>query len=565
MLNLFAALRNTSTRATWALGLSLALLTSAGCGKIRVNAPKDSATWVTESAPDNAAACLAEVCSETCCLEACVNTRVDPAHCGGCGLACGDNELCGGGICVCIPGTPDCPSTATESTCGPGENCATCAVGDERQCYDGPAHTLNVGTCVAGRQVCSSAGWSPCMYQVLPSPEPCEANEKDEDCNGVPDDDSDYDGDGWTHCGGDCCDSIHDRCDRPAFVNPGAYDYPNSVDDDCDGHVDNAPNQRCSNVSMTSNVSANRLLNAMDLCQFTTPDSENWGVLNATLSLADGTNRPDPMQMSVLTSFGSLVTPRANDTLAVLSSGRARGVNDPGHEPGDTSYSSWESGVNAPARYTAVHSSLQTASACPTADPLTQDSVLLRMKMRVPTNAQGFQYQFRFFSFEYPVYLCTQYNDFFLALLDSRHDMIPEDGNISFDRAGNPVTINSAFFTSCESLQCADPEIFSIQQGPDANHDGCVDSLTCNTDTNYCEGPYGACPDGPEDVRAFTESNNVGGGTSWLITTAPVVPGEIITLDFHIWDTTDSLLDSTVILDNFQWRFEPTGLSTSKQ
>ena len=52
---------------------------------------------------------------------------------------------------------------------------------------------------------------------------------------------------------------------------------------------------------------------------------------------------------------------------------------------------------------------------------------------------------------------------------------------------------------------------------------------------------------------------------SWLVTTAPVVPGEIITLDFHIWDTTDSLLDSTVILDNFQWRFEPTGLSTSKQ
>ena len=143
--------------------------------------------------------------------------------------------------------------------------------------------------------------------------------------------------------------------------------------------------------------------------------------------------------------------------------------------------------------------------------------------------------------------------------------MIPEDGNISFDRAGNPVTINSAFFTSCESLQCADPEIFSIQQGPDANHDGCVDSLTCNADTNLCEGPYGACPDGPDDVRAFTESNNVGGGTSWLVTTAPVVPGEIITLDFHIWDTTDSLLDSTVILDNFQWRFEPTGLSTSKQ
>ncbi len=43
------------------------------------------------------------------------------------------------------------------------------------------------------------------------------------------------------------------------------------------------------------------------------------------------------------------------------------------------------------------------------------------------------------------------------------------------------------------------------------------------------------------------------GGTAWLTTEAPVVPGETIVLDFLIWDTGDSELDSLVLLDNFRW------------
>ena len=52
------------------------------------------------------------------------------------------------------------------------------------------------------------------------------------------DEDVDADGDGFTTCGGDCCDST--ECANPALVNPGAFDVPgNGVDDDCDGMVDN--------------------------------------------------------------------------------------------------------------------------------------------------------------------------------------------------------------------------------------------------------------------------------------------------------------------------------------
>ncbi|HRZ79243.1 MAG TPA: hypothetical protein P5044_04480, partial [bacterium] len=50
--------------------------------------------------------------------------------------------------------------------------------------------------------------------------------------------------------------------------------------------------------------------------------------------------------------------------------------------------------------------------------------------------------------------------------------------------------------------------------------------------------------------------NGYGGGTKWLTTTAPVVPGETITLKFAIWDTGDTQVDSLVLIDNFRWNLE---------
>ena len=44
-----------------------------------------------------------------------------------------------------------------------------------------------------------------------------------------------------------------------------------------------------------------------------------------------------------------------------------------------------------------------------------------------------------------------------------------------------------------------------------------------------------------------------GGGTGWLTTSGNVVGGEIITLRFAIWDTSDPVFDSTVLIDDFEW------------
>ena len=167
-------------------------------------------------------------------------------------------------------------------------------------------------------------------------------------------------------------------------------------------------------------------------------------------------------------------------------------------------------------------------------------------------------------SFEQHKALGRQFGDLHIhpaAPKDSAHPEIPADGNISFDAAGNPVSVNNAFFTSCQPIACNDWNVL-LGGGPDSNLDGCVDALTCNTSTNQCESALGACPDGSGDVAAYTSNTSDAGGTAWLTTSAPVIPGEEITLEFHIWDTGDAVFDSLALLDNFRWKIEPTEVST---
>jgi hypothetical protein len=57
--------------------------------------------------------------------------------------------------------------------------------------------------------------------------------------------------------------------------------------------------------------------------------------------------------------------------------------------------------------------------------------------------------------------------------------------------------------------------------------------------------------------------NETGGGmTGWLTTQAPAQPWETLTLDLIIWDTGDQYYDSSVILDNWQWKPSPVPVST---
>ena len=59
-----------------------------------------------------------------------------------------------------------------------------------------------------------------------------------------------------------------------------------------------------------------------------------------------------------------------------------------------------------------------------------------------------------------------------------------------------------------------------------------------------------------------TGSTLDGGGTGWLETSGNVVGGETITLRIAIWDTSDAIYDSIVLLDNFQWSVEASDPGT---
>jgi hypothetical protein len=477
---------------------------------------------------------------------------------------CLDNQTCVDDACICSEGFSDCDGILINGCETQGE--CSCSIGDQRECYYGAPVTEGVGACTSGIETCNGNEWGPCEGQTLPIYELCEPDGIDQDCDGTIDEIEDADGDGFTMCDGDCCDDPMQHCaENPALVNPGAFDVAgNELDDDCDGVIDNEPATDCSETMVLDAATGSDLIMAMDLCQFTGDDPHKWGVIESITSNISGTSSPLEIQTSVLEGFsaGSMPT-RKNSTLTVLSSGDARGVEDPGYteDISDGVYAE----QSGPEDYLLAHNNeLVTADGCAVPDATFYDTVKVSAKIRVPTNAMGFQFEFRFFSYEYPQFICTEFNDFFLAMLTSEHSDIPEDKNISFDAAGNPVSVNNAFFTTCEPMTCQEPgTVYDAYSGyGDEDGDGCPGTLTCNEETDLCETSLGACPDGPEELLNFSTRTDNSGATSWLTTSAPVVPGEEITLEFLIWDTGDSSMDSLVLLDNFQWLLEPTELAT---
>ena len=98
---------------------------------------------------------------------------------------------------------------------------------------------------------------------------------------------------------------------------------------------------------------------------------------------------------------------------------------------------------------------LPAAPGCPA--PLSasaQDPIMLKLRVRVPTNARSFRFSTRFFSAEYPEWVCSPYNDFYVVLLDSGftgEPANPSDKNIAvYSGAGGlyPIGVNLAFGNS---------------------------------------------------------------------------------------------------------------------
>jgi hypothetical protein len=492
---------------------------------------------------------------ESCCASACVNLDDDAQHCGACDTSC---KSAAHSDAVCVKGECDRTCSGTFADCdGDAKNgCewdtdwggpCLCTPGETTTCYDGPPGTAGVAACKAGTHTCGDTGvfWTPCAGQVTPVPEKC-TNGKDDDCDGVIDNNPpDADGDGWTICDGDCCDTP-DCSPSPALINPGAFDDPSDgVDNDCNGTIDDTLVTACSTAAKFSGVTGMDVAKAMDLCQTAEASpvatKKTWGVISVAQLHADGTEFTTPteatdQQTAIKTGFGANVTPKKNATLAVLSTGMARDASDTGWVT-PISGTSFSSGIVFPgapplSTFLAQHSDglppgKCNADVCATGVSA-NDSVGVRLVIRAPTNAKGFSYDFRFFTAEYYSYQCTQFNDYYLALLTSGASGIPADRNISFDSLKNPVSVNNGFFQDCGG-----------------------NTLSCGT-----------CPFGTASLNGTGFDSVNGGATEWLTTDAPVVPGETFTLDLTIFDVGDHSYDSLVLLDNFRWSLDAVQVGT---
>ena len=497
------------------------------------------------------------------------------------------------------------PDTDEEPTDGGGIY-VSCTPGETMPCYEGPSGTQDVGICKSGVATCVEDGsdWSECVGQVLPDVEIC-GNGIDENCDGedmTPENAVDYDGDGFNYCTGDCCETGWESgcfgTDSPERINPDAYEMENdSLDNNCNGQVDE-PEAKCDDglVLAVGDYEGNavKLAQALGVCT---------GLISAELSLAgepvteqidtnpepckteNGTTscnynpqpRPsrekpyyesDYQTFAVENNFGGIMPTDGSAKIAILSTGP---WNDPTMNAqvatlaaGDMQTASKlpEDWLNmmpecaapkAPSCGGTVPQNGLTNQCAGKEIPVGQDPIMLTLKIKAPVNAEAFEFNLFFMSIEYPQTVCKDFNDFFIALLDSTYNeknpgaeyMNPYDKNLAKDEFGNPVGVDLApagLFKACR---------------PDCNN-GVNKWHSCVDETELIGTGFEA-----GNGLAMVACTSGHGGTGWLRVAGNIVPNEEFTLRFALWEQgevsygPDHSYDSTIVLDGFKWLPRP--------
>jgi hypothetical protein len=242
---------------------------------------------------------------------------------------------------------------------------------------------------------------------------------------------------------------------------------------------------------------------------------------------------PNANQHGVLPKFGNVVKPREGSRLGVLSSGYAREYNGTaGSAPFGGEFpigQAWSTNSTLPAGFP------KPATGC-VVDNEVNDLINLKLTLKAPPNVSGIKFDFNFYSSEWPAYICTNFNDGFIAYLTAKGFNNGKADNVSFDKDNNPVSVNNGFFDRCTPNTTT----------------GCMGMSTGTS----------SCPGGESELAgtgffnrgSYCGGQSTGGGaTGWLTSQAPVQAGETFTLEFMVWDTGDQILDSSVLIDNFTW------------
>ena len=392
--------------------------------------------------------------------------------------------------------------------------------------YQGKDGTEGVGPCKAGSRTCQDNGkWGSCSGEVIPVPESgnllC-SDGIDNDCNGVVDDGTDADGDGVGACS-DCCEST-EQCPDPKSAwnanDPSHACKYEAIDNNCDSGL--AP----------GSVDPYDYAKAIGICETATEDSANWGLIEAKITAPNGSLAVHDSSSGLVSAFGNVIKPKSGSYMLALTSGKIKNNKFTAYDPGSSGITS-----GAPKDWfeEAHNKQFPSAASCPKSGTSgkVNDAVMLEMKIKTPKTAKSFSFNIYFLTQEYFSFVCSSYNDFFIALLDSEYEsdnenlQNPDDKNLAMDEKGNPVGVNLApggLFTQCvNNSKTVNGELVEVTS--------CV---------------------GTEDLQG-TNGFEGHGGTGWLTTRGNIKGGEIITLRLAIWDLEDHYLDSLVLIDNFKW------------
>jgi hypothetical protein len=550
-----------------------------------VNDPANCGACAKQCAPGEV--CTSSQCALFCgsgtakCGNLCVDKLNDPKNCGACGKTCNAGQSCVNGTCgFCQPGFTQCNATCVNEKQDP-KNCGgcnvVCAVGtvcDQGGC----AATCSGGLSACGQQCldlqkdpnnCGMCG------KVCAQGESCKAGA----CQACDSATTDCDGDGWLVSDGDCCDKPGLCGANPELVNPGAIEVVgNGLDDNCNGKTDLFDVEDtipCDAALMANSQNPLDFAKAIGLCRQTTEmpallKDKTWGLIDAKLLRADGTVLQDFNSISIRNSFGS-ISPSTTEgqSVIVISSGIASDATQmsPGPNggapagfnvsnqhnppsdvnidvPGLHSVSDWYATSNPPLKPAHGLPDSPGCNASNVADA--QDSVMLYLRMRAPTNAKAFSFNSYFMSAEYPEFVCTNFNDQFIALVDTPGGVPkpianPLDKNLlTYTQGGQqwPIGINIATGTSlfavCDS-QAANPGCWDTD----------VSAASCSLGSMQLTGTGFEAPMG--------DTCTIGGGTYWLTTAGNVIPGDIVELRIALWDVGDSSYDSLAVIDGFHW------------
>lgn len=353
----------------------------------------------------------------------------------------------------------------------------------------------------------------------------------------------DLDHDGFARSRGDC-----DDCDPGR--SPGLLEVPaNGIDDDCSGSdALEAVRVSCDEKLKPGRADIDDAVKALGLCKDEVLwSSRDWGVLDARwLRLDGGEQLADPRQVWLPEHFGAALA-REGGRVLVLSTGVARDYDEPDFTPGCDAFGGrqvepgmLDMGVQPPAGYPRDSSQCKERSV--SKDARAFDDVGFELSLRAPQNATAIAFDSIFYTHEYPDFVCSRFNDFFVVLMDEAPIELSDD-NILFDDNGDPVGVSSGYLAVCRQSDRASENRRSdidCAAGP---------GLLAKTGFDKGESSCALLPAGAEDVG--------GASTGWLHTEVPVRGGQTFKLRFILWDSGDPALDSTVVLDSLQFLVRP--------